>query len=30
MADAHPYELAFEKDGIVYVSGAAEIDADRL
>jgi enamine deaminase RidA (YjgF/YER057c/UK114 family) len=29
MADAHPYELAFEKDGIVYVSGAAAIDADH-
>jgi enamine deaminase RidA (YjgF/YER057c/UK114 family) len=25
----HPYELAFEKDGIVYVSGAAAVDADH-
>ena len=23
---AHPYSLAFEKDGIVYVSGATSID----
>lgn len=29
MADEHPYSLAFEKDGIVYVSGAAAIDADH-
>jgi len=29
MADEHPYSLAFEKGGIVYVSGAAAIDADH-
>ena len=29
MTDGHPYSLAFEKDGIVYVSGAAAIDADH-
>ena len=29
MTDEHPYSLAFEKDGIVYVSGAAAIDADH-
>jgi enamine deaminase RidA (YjgF/YER057c/UK114 family) len=29
MADEHPYSLAFEKGGIVYVSGAAAIDIDH-
>lgn len=29
MSDQHPYSLAYEKDGIVYVSGAAAIDADH-
>ncbi len=29
MADEHPYSLAFERGGIVYVSGAAAIDADH-
>jgi len=29
MSDQHPYSLAFERDGIVYVSGAAAIDADH-
>jgi enamine deaminase RidA (YjgF/YER057c/UK114 family) len=29
MPDEHPYSLAYEKDGIVYVSGAAAIDADH-
>jgi enamine deaminase RidA (YjgF/YER057c/UK114 family) len=29
MAGEHPYSLAFEKDGIVYVSGAAAVDADH-
>jgi 2-iminobutanoate/2-iminopropanoate deaminase len=29
MADEHPYSLAYEKDGIVYVSGAAAVDADH-
>jgi 2-iminobutanoate/2-iminopropanoate deaminase len=29
MGDEHPYSLAFEKDGIVYVSGAAAIDRDH-
>jgi len=29
MADEHPYSLAFEKDGIVYVSGAVGVDADH-
>lgn len=27
MADAHPYSLAFEKDGVVYISGAVGLDA---
>lgn len=25
----HPYSLAYERDGIVYVSGAAAVDADH-
>jgi 2-iminobutanoate/2-iminopropanoate deaminase len=29
MADEHPYCLAFEANGVVYVSGAAAIDADH-
>jgi enamine deaminase RidA (YjgF/YER057c/UK114 family) len=29
VADEHPYSLAFERGGIVYVSGAAAIDADH-
>ena len=29
MSDAHPYELAFEKDGIVYVSGTLAFDKDN-
>jgi enamine deaminase RidA (YjgF/YER057c/UK114 family) len=29
MTDQHPYSLAFERDGIVYVSGAAAIDDDH-
>jgi 2-iminobutanoate/2-iminopropanoate deaminase len=29
LSDEHPYSLAFEKDGIVYVSGAAAIDAEH-
>ena len=29
MPDEHPYSLAYEKDGVVYVSGAAAIDADH-
>ena len=29
MSDQHPYSLSYEKDGIVYVSGAAAIDADH-
>jgi 2-iminobutanoate/2-iminopropanoate deaminase len=29
VAAEHPYSLAFERDGIVYVSGAAAIDADH-
>jgi enamine deaminase RidA (YjgF/YER057c/UK114 family) len=30
MADAHPYSLAFEKDGVVYISGAVGLDADGV
>ena len=26
MSDAHPYSLAFERGGVVYVSGAAALD----
>lgn len=29
MSDEHPYSLAFERDGIVYVSGAVGVDADH-
>lgn len=29
MSDEHPYCLAYEKNGIVYVSGAAAIDSDH-
>ena len=29
MSADHPYSLAYEKDGIVYVSGAAAIDGDH-
>ena len=28
-SEEHPYSLAFERDGIVYVSGAAAIDAEH-
>ena len=29
MSADHPYSLAFEKDGIVYISGAVGVDADH-
>lgn len=29
MSADHPYSLAYEKDGVVYVSGAAAIDEDH-
>jgi enamine deaminase RidA (YjgF/YER057c/UK114 family) len=29
MSDNHPYSLTFERDGVIYVSGAAAIDADH-
>ena len=29
MSADHPYSLAYERDGVVYVSGAAAIDADH-
>jgi 2-iminobutanoate/2-iminopropanoate deaminase len=29
MSDQHPYSLAYEKDGVVYVSGAAAIDEEH-
>jgi hypothetical protein len=29
-AKDHPYSLAFEKDGIVYVSGASPYPTQRL
>ena len=29
MSGDHPYSLAYERDGVVYVSGAAAVDADH-
>ena len=29
MSVDHPYSLTFERDGVIYVSGAAAIDADH-
>lgn len=28
-ANEHPYSLAYERDGIVYISGAVGVDADH-
>ena len=28
MANEHPYSLAYERDGVVYISGAVSVDGD--
>ena len=29
MSEHHPYSLSYEVDGVVYISGAAAVDADH-